>query len=76
MKKFLAIAMGLLAIGLLPMEAQAKKKLVCTKSQQTYQGGCGTDSNGNSNKSDAARSKKSGSKPSAPSNPPSPPEAL
>lgn len=74
MKKFLAVAMGLLAIGLLPMKAHAAKKPICTKTTQAYQGKCVTDSNGNMR--DAAGSRKSGSKPSAPANPsPSSPDS-
>lgn len=74
MTKILAVAVGLIAIGLLPMEAHARKKPICTKTAQAYQGKCVTDSNGNTR--DAAGSRKSGSKPSAPANPsPSSPDS-
>lgn len=74
MTKFLAVSMSLLALGFLSVEAQAKRKPLCTNSYQQDWGKC--ERGGKSDKSHTPKGAKSGSKPSAPSGPPSSPEAL
>lgn len=70
MTKFLAIAMGLLALGLLPLEAQAKKKTACTAGNQLYST---CDRGGGENRSQDQRGAKAPKAKAAPASASTPP---